>query len=330
MSGMVLPGELVAALEEMIIATRTQDMVEITKSYIKNILRIARVSGLREKETTAPSEKAEILRDLADRLMKSSMGYAPLVNSGMVLRRAASRIESGDPIFAEESLSRILMCVVEVFDKFLSMASKRAAEKCSSISADNIAVHSWGSLTLSCAERVAEQNSKAVFAVFGPGAKKLASSLSKQGIQATAVPPLYAYQLARSADIILFQPETITPMSAAARLGVAPVLEYPDSREGVEAIGVTISLAYSPRRGFLEQSYEKLPHMAYRLSWHEILEIPLFDVIYLSNLGVPVRIIDEEGEAKPRPQELRKKAHQILEQLENLVEARCRVFEPSP
>ena len=108
------------------------------------------------------------------------------------------------------------------------------------------------------------------------------------------------------------------------------MLEYPEPREGVEAVGVTISLAYSPRRGFLEKSYERMPRLAYRLSWHEILEIPQFDVVSLDNLGLPMRIIDEEGEAEPKPQVLRRRANAILRQLESLVEARCRVFELSP
>ncbi len=317
---------IAASIERLIWTVRTGDMIDTVKTYI-GVLSSFASAGTDADDNQA---KAQALDDLANHITRAAPGFAPLNNSGLVIQRLAKRVESGDPILSESSLSRILQCITDVFDKFLATAVVQATKKCEEASYDTIAVHAWGSLTTRCASLIASSSRNPKILVFGAKARDLAPKLRDlTKARVTVLPPLFSYQAAGMVEAVIFQAETITPVSILARLGSAQVAESPLAPSNLDIVAVTLSLAYQPRRGAVQSAYKRLPSASFRLEWQETIDVPLFDIIFMQNIRGNLNIIDEKGATKAKPAILRKKALSIVKELEDLVEARCRVYEPS-
>ncbi|MCE4625174.1 MAG: hypothetical protein F7C35_04840 [Desulfurococcales archaeon] len=311
--------------EALVKAIRDLDMIGAIKTYTETLYTIAQQGAEEPRDLAA---KASSIEDLADLVAKGGVFYAPFQNSSIVLQRIAKRVREGDVILSKTPLTRIVKCVVEVVEGFFTSAVEQVSRHCSNMNYETIALHSGGILPLTCLKKMLPNISRPKILFFGRRAREVAEAFKKEtGIGVTVVPPLYAYQLARFSDVILFQPETINPITMLTRAGLSPVLEYTDVRSDLEAVGITLSLAYTRLRALGRVKYDSIPISAYRLRWQEVVNVPVLDIIPLNAIKADTRVIDEQGEAPLAPARLGRRAFSLIKELEKLVEARCRVYE---
>ena len=326
----VLEDEVVKALERMAVLVRDRDMIDSIRENIELLSRFSGESGDLEREKLLPpQERFRILDDLGENIAKTAPFYGPFQNAGAIVKRIARRVLNEEDIMSRVKVSRIVRCITEVFDKYFETSLEKAVEPCAGMEYESIILHTGGQLPVRCLARMVREGRKPRVYVVGRNARGVARALVERlGLGMTAVPGAFSYQILPSVQAVLFQPETITPEILLTRAGAAPLLEADTPAAGeVEAVGLTISIAYQRLRGLGRITYQSVPVTPFKLRWLETIDVPVFDIIPIRAVRRKLRIIDEQGEAELSPSKLGRRSLRLVREIESLVEARCRVYE---
>ncbi len=321
--------ELIDLFDDLVNTVRDADMIDALSKNInifEYLIHLERVQlGKADLNT-----KSKIIREIGENFAKISPFYAPFQNAGIIIKHLARRIIDPDNVMSRTPLTRIFKCITDVFSAYLRNSVSNAVKVCENMSFENVAINSGGHLPFLCISKIAGNTRKLRVLVFGRKAVDLAVKLEKElNVTVAPVPAVFSYQLLSTVEAVIFQPETITPGVMLTRAGMAPLLEYKHPRGQLDAvnIGITLSAAYIIVRGLSRLKYSALPVAPYRLSWQEVIDVPVFDLVYLSGIRQPLEVYDEQGKAELNPVKLTRRSAKLIGEIEDMVEARCRLYE---
>ncbi|MEB3789338.1 MAG: hypothetical protein GSR72_05560 [Desulfurococcales archaeon] len=276
---------------------------------------------LKELESTATI--------LSMNLSKTAPYYGPFNNVSRILRDIASLAADKDSILYGKTLLHIWSCLVDALYAYTNRSLAHVKRTCMNLDTDKLLVHNYGNLTYSCLLGLREKNP--MIFITGTNPKNLARKLVQAGYnprKLVIVPVYYSYQASHLVDTYIFQAETVSVERMLSRPGVQLTANYiAKTRTDARIIPLTLSLAYITTRGKGLINYTNIMKMPYELEWKEIEQLPLFEIVYIKELADKLTLLDEQGQARIRTTEYRRRLSNAHRRILELVDARCRVFQ---